>query len=124
MYIDNEIHEAELPGILRRLWEIAPYELWESRAEELALQERQNRHFTNYFNERFAIERAVYEIVHQEGKAVGYRALIALLEPSATARLRSRPRWCASTIDFLTVVGNAFAEASFTASRAPMASSR
>src|SRR5262249_3635967 len=43
-----------------------PYELWESRAEELALQERQNRHFTNYFNERFAIERAVYEIVHHE----------------------------------------------------------
>jgi hypothetical protein len=66
MYVDNEIHEAELPGILRRLWEIAPYGLWESRADELALQERQNRHFATYFNERFAIERAIYEIVHHE----------------------------------------------------------
>jgi hypothetical protein len=76
MKISIEVKEDELPERLRQVFAIVPENVWHRRAAALADRERHSPHLSDYFDERYAIERYLYRaLAHwsQEGRlpAVG-----------------------------------------------------
>jgi hypothetical protein len=59
MLVSTTITDSELPDRFRQVFEIAPSDAWRSRARELADRERQNPFLTEYFDERYTIERFI-----------------------------------------------------------------
>jgi hypothetical protein len=65
MQISITINDAELPERLRQIFEIVPKSIWRHRCAALADRERHNPHLSNYFDERYTIERHL-------GRALAY----------------------------------------------------
>jgi hypothetical protein len=57
MRISITINEVELPERLRQVFGIVPESVWRRRAAALADRERHNPHLSDYFDERYTIER-------------------------------------------------------------------
>jgi hypothetical protein len=57
MQLSITVNEAELPARLRKVFEIVPEEVWRHRAAALVDRERHNPHLSDYFDERYTIER-------------------------------------------------------------------
>jgi hypothetical protein len=57
MRISITVNENELPDRFRQVFKIVSKDVWRRRADDLADRERQNPHLSDYFDERYTIER-------------------------------------------------------------------